>query len=188
LCDPFGAKYVAGSCLKAGSQYLLQVVANNGASTFMGDVLLASPTDMAFFVDTLSIAAVTSTSFTISWTAPRSTQTVSGYRIWASIARDHNGYEASKNKSLVYSIELRSGGLSARRTVASTIYTYSFSGCYDGSDDVAHCIEPWTLYEVNVAPFNGVLDGTPRVVIVLTSERASPAPIALSSVCLISLD
>jgi hypothetical protein len=188
LCDPLDTDYISGSCLKAGSQYLLQVIANNGASTFTGDLLMASPTDPTFFVDTLSINAITSSSFTITWTASPSTQPVSGYRIWANIASDHNGYDASKNKTLVYSIELRPEGLSARSTVLNSIYTYTFSGCYEASDMLEHCIEPWTLYEINVAPYNAALDGTPRVVIVLTSERASPAPANLSVVIHVPFD
>jgi hypothetical protein len=51
-----------------------------------------------------------------------------------------------------------------------------------------HCIEPWTLYEINVAPYNVDLDGTPRVAIVLTSERASPAPTDLSVVIYVPFD
>jgi hypothetical protein len=133
-------------------------------------------TDTSFFVESLRATSVSSASFSVSWTAPRSSQSVSGYRIWLVVARDHNGYDAARNTSLAFAIELRPPMLTSRATVSSSTLAYTFTGCYQSSNSAEWCLKPWTLYEVYVAPFNLARDGTPIPLVVSTREALSPAP------------
>jgi hypothetical protein len=183
-CDPFSTSLAEGTCLRPGTSYQLRVHAYVGPTSFYGDTLVASPNDPTFFVQSASVSSIQASSFTVEWLAPRSLQQVTGYRIWASIAEAHNGYDSSLNKTLVYASELRPLSQAQRSVVGPSVLSHTFSGCFRTPDGSGHCIAAWTLYEVYVQPISAAVDGMPAVLTLLTAEAVPVQPTNVSQVLL----
>ena len=153
-----------------------------GPTSFYGDTLVASPNDPTFSVQSATVSSIQASSFTVEWLAPRSSQQVTGYRIWASIAKAHNGYDSSLNMTLVYAMELRPLLQAQRSVVGPSVLSHTFSGCFRTPDGSGHCIAAWTLYEVYVQPISATVDGMPAVVTLLTAETVPVQPTNVTQV------
>jgi hypothetical protein len=144
--------------------------------------MTVTPNDHTLFVLSASVTSLRSDSFTVQWSVPHRSQSITGYRIWASIAKAHNGYNAELKNTLVYATELRPHGQMLRTVVGPSKLSYAFTGCYNTPDSGSHCIAAWTLYEVHIEPITAVLDGAPVVLTVLTAEDAPAQPSELTAV------
>jgi hypothetical protein len=159
------------------------VFANVGPTEFYGDTLTVAPNDLTIFVQSTTVSSLQHDSFTVSWTAPLHSQDITGYRVWASVGKVHNGYEASINKTLVYTTELRPNGQMLRSVVGPSTMSHTFTGCYNTPDGAGHCVSAWTLYEVYIEPITATVDGAPVVLTVLTAEDVPTQPTDLTAVC-----
>lgn len=72
-----------------------------------------------------------------------------GYRVWARVAKDRNGYKRDQRDVIAYSAEIRDPNLTSRLIVDASTLHVSYSGCYASSTGGMRCILPWTLYRVN---------------------------------------
>ena len=162
----------------AGRPYQTRILALLGADTYVSQATAVAVTNASFAVPDLH-ASSTADSITVVWTAPDTGTAVVAYRLWLTFAAPYNGFQLQQ-ADVVLDVELRRPGLLAPQSVAPGTRAHTFAGCFAVSVGGKHCLQPWTLYSVHVAPLAAEFDGAPAAVLVATQPTPQPAPVNIA--------